>query len=398
MKKEETKPNNVNQEANHNELVDSIIEKVKNNKFKAYFFCPPMNSPSGGVGVLLRLATYLKQTGLDVKLIYEPRVDQRASYEETNKQKKQVTVFEKFNPTWMDFSIEELEIIPLGDKTITFVDKTTAECQPLRLEPEDFLFIPEGFPDVMKKTMQVACKRIVVAQSWFYILNALNKGEKWQNFGVRDVISVSDAITEYLTTIMPGLNIKKFSQGINREIFKLPKKASEKYPMIAFSTSRGPENRLKTFNIIKTFYAFYPHLKFIRFLELANYTREEFAEKLASCAFVLYTDDIAGFGTLPLEAMACGTHVVGWSAYGGKEYMNQNNGFWANNGDIFQTAELLGIAVDKWLNGEMDVKQIQDSYETTLNNYTLEKEKEQFLNIINEFKNERINELTGLKK
>jgi glycosyltransferase involved in cell wall biosynthesis len=197
---------------------------------------------------------------------------------------------------------------------------------------------------------------------------------------------------------MPGLNIKEFSQGINRNIFKVPGKKSGKYPMIGFMGNRGQENQMKTFNIIKTFQAFYPHLRWVRFIQLTGLSKKEFAERLASCAFVLYTDDIAGFGTLPLESMACGTHVVGWNSYGGKEYVSAENGFWTVNGDIFQTAEVLGVAIDKWLNGEMDVEEIQENYERTLEKYTEEGEKEKFLNIINEYKNERINELEGLKK
>ncbi len=225
----------------------------------------------------------------------------------------------------------------------------------------------------------------------------MNPCQKWQNFGIQDVISVSDAITEYLNSSMPGLNIKSFKQGISRDTFKPSTKLSNKLPMVGFTGSRGAENKMKTHSIIKNFYAFYPHLKWIRFQELSNMDKEQFAERLASCAFVLYTDDIAGFGTLPLEAMACGTHVVGWTPFGGKEYINDQNGFWAANGDIFTTAELLGIAIDKWLAGEMDAPEISESYERTLEPYTEEKEKAGIIDIINQYKNERINELEGIK-
>lgn len=389
----------------HNEIIDLSIEKLQNNKFRVYFYCPPVNFASGGMGTLLRLAKNLKEDGFDVKLVYQPRLDQRASYEdsmrESQKQKKQVqvNVFEKLNPTWMDFSLDGVEFIPLGDGEITFNDqnRTKVQAQPLAVSPEDLLIIPEGFPDVMQKTMQVACKRIVLAQSWFYVLNAMQPGQTWQHFGIQDVISVSDAITEYLGSIMPGLKVKNIKQGINRELFKVPEKISKKTPVIVYSANRGQENKLKTINLIKTFYMFYPHLRWIRFVELADMTREEFADRLSSSAFALYTDDIAGFGTLPLEAMACGTHVVGWASFGGKEYMNESNGFWTNNGDIFQTAELLGVAVDKWLNGELDSPTVQEAYEETLSHYTLEGEKSQFLNVINEYKKERINELEGIK-
>lgn len=387
-----------NTQIDHNELVQSVIEKVRNNESKYYFYCPPLNGASGGIGVVIKLAKILKDAGYDARIVFEPRQDQRASYEESRKQNKQVDVFEKFNPQWLDFDFSNLEFIPLGDKQILYNDGTKQDSIALAVNPEDFFIIPEGFPNVMKKTMQVACKKIVLAQSWFYILNSLNTGETWQGLGVFDVISVSEAITEYLNTVMPGLNIKQFSQGINRNIFKVPGKKSGKYPMVGFMGNRGQENQMKTFNIIKTFQAFYPHLRWVRFIQLTGLSKKEFAERLASCAFVLYTDDIAGFGTLPLESMACGTHVVGWNSYGGKEYVTADNGFWTVNGDIFQTAEVLGIALDKWLNGEMDMEEIQENYERTLEKYTEEGEKEKFLNIINEYKNERINELEGLKK
>jgi glycosyltransferase involved in cell wall biosynthesis len=381
-----------------NEIIDKAISSLRENKFKTYFYCPPMNSPSGGIGVLLKAAKNLSDDGFDVALVYEPRQDQRASYEASAKAKKQTDIFERFNPTWVDFDTSGIEILPLGDKKIKFSDGTEQDCIPLNVSPEDFLIIPEGFPDVMKKTMQVSCKRIVFAQSWFYVLNAMQPGEKWQHFGITDVISASDAISEYLVSVMPGLNIKDFKQGINREYFKVPEKISDKLPMVAFSASRGPENKLKTYNIIKTFYAFYPHLKWIRFQELEGMDREQFAERLGSCAFYLYTDDIAGFGTAPLEAMACGTHTVGWAAFGGKEYMSNENGFWCNNGDIFQTAEILGVAIDKWLNGDMDSGEIQGVYEDTLSKYTVEGEKENILNLLNQYKDERIKELESLKQ
>lgn len=382
----------------HNEIIDSYTQNLLDNKFKIFFYCPPMNTPSGGIGVLIKLAKHLKDANFDVKIAYEPRLDQRASYEASMKEKKQVDVFEKFNPTWLDFKYSDIEFIPLGDKEIQFNDGEKLQCQPLKVQPEDFLIIPEGFPDVMKRTAEVSCKRIILSQSWYYVLNALQPGEKWQFFGINDVISVSNSITEYLNSIMPGLKIKNLRQGIDRKTFYVPEKKSDKMPMVVFSANRGPENKLKTYNIIKTFYAFYPHLKWVRFMELENLSKEDFAERMKTSAFALYTDEIAGFGTFPLEAMACGTHVVGFASFGGKEYMNESNGFWCNNGDIFQTAEVLGLAIDKWLNGELDNEEIEKQYEKTLSNYTVEEEKEQIVNLINQYKNERINELNSLKK
>jgi len=96
--------------------------------------------------------------------------------------------------------------------------------------------------------------------------------------------------------------------------------------------------------------------------------------------------------------MAMGTHVVGWTPLGGKEYMKQDNGFWAKNGEIFQLAELLGMAIERWLSGKLDAEAVVAEYEKTLERYTSEKEKESLINIINEYKNERIAEFSQLKR
>lgn len=385
-------------ELSHNDFIDSLIDKVKNNNFTVHFYCPSMNTPSGGIGVLLRLARSLKDSGFTTKIWYEPRFDQKASMEASNKAKKRIDLFDKFYPSWVDFNISDLDFTPLGDTKIQFINGDTQDSTPLKVETQDFFLIPEGFPNIMEKTAQVTCKRIVLAQSWLYVLSGMQNGQTWQNFGIKDVISVSDAITEYLDTVMPGLNVKRIHQGINREIFKPPTKRSEKYPCIGFVNGRDSIAQIKLYNMIKMFCLTCPHFRWVKFVELSNLSREEFAERLKTCAFVLYADDVAGFGTLPLEAMACGTHVIGWAAFGSKEYIKANNGYWCNNGDVFQMGEMIGVALDKWLSGEMDTEDTQSTYESVLKNYTVEGEKNRMLAIMEEYKTERTHELEKSKK
>ena len=382
----------------NNKLIDSVIDRLNGNQFKVYIYCPSLNIPSGGIGVLFKLAKILKDNGNNVTIIYEPREDSKASYVESSKHKKQIFIYEQFNPAWLEDAYKDIPISCLGEGEIKFNNGKTEKCNPLNVTPEDFIVIPEGCSNIMEKTANLPCKRIILAQSWYYILNSLSVGQKWQNFGIKDVISVSDGITEYLSAIMPGLSIKQYSQSIDREIFKPPVKKSDKVPVISYMSGRGAESSLKTLNVIKTFYAFFPNYRWVRFVELKNLTRKEFAEKLSTSIFALYTDEVAGFGTLPLEAMACHTHVVGWTPLGGKEYMNVNNGFWATNGDVFQMAELLGMALDKHFDNLIDTKEVHDEYEKTLSRYSVEKEKESILNIFKQYINERINELKKLKQ
>lgn len=393
----ETTVEKENQVIDHNNLIDQVIEKISKNNFNIYYFCPPMNVASGGVSVIFKQVAILKKAGFNAKIIYEPRTDNKSSYEESQKQKKQVMIFEKFDTSWLGNEASGVELIPLGENEIRFNDGSSIKGTQLIVNPEDFVIIPEGFPNVMERFSQIACKKIVLAQSWYYILNSMQIGQKWQQFGITDVISISNGITDYIKAIMPGLKIKNCIQSIDTEIFK-KQSLVNKFPKIAFMPGRSQDAVMKTYNVIKTFYSFYPHFRWIRFDELKGLSKEEFAERLGSSSLCLYTDEIAGFGTMPLEAMACGTHVVGWTPLGGKEYMTSDNGFWANNGDIFQLAELIGIAVEKLLSGQLDAEEIQKQYDDTVSKYTKEKEQTILINILNEYKHERISELQELKQ
>ena len=387
----------VKTEPDKNAVIDSAIERLQNNKFKVYLYCPPMNIPSGGVSVLFKYAHIIKESGCEVAIIYEPREDSKASYEASKTQKKRISIFEPFDPSWIGNEAEGIKLICLGEGEVTFNNGKTEKCEQLVMGPEDFMIIPEGFPNIMERTAKLPCKKIVLAQSWYYILNGLGIGQKWQHFGISDVVSVSDGITQYLSTVMPGLNVKQFSQSIDRNLFKKVD-LTDKVPVIAFMPGRSQDAIMKTYNVIKTFYAFYPQYRWIRVDELKGLSRAEYAERLSSSMIALYTDEIAGFGTMPLEAMACGTHVVGWTPLGGKEYMNRTNGFWAANGDVFQLAELLGHAVEKCLTGKLDQQEVTDEYEKTLTRYTIEKEKETIINIHKQYKDERIEEFKQLKQ
>ncbi len=387
----------IDQKEKQNKFIDEIIEKISSNNFSVYLFTPPMNNPSGGISVIFKHAQILKGLGYKVKVIYEPREDSKASYDASTKAKKKISIYEVFDPIWLGDLKDGIEIVPLGEGEMQFTDKSKIMAQPLTVNAEDFLIIPEGWPNIMEKTAQMPCKRVVLTQSWYYILNSMPVGQKWQHFGISDIISISDGITQYLNAIMPGLNIKSYSQSIDRNLFKrIP--LTKKAPKISYTPGRSQDSLLKTINVIKTFYAFYPQFRWIRFDELKGLNKEDFAERLGESSIFLYTDEIAGFGTSPLEAMACGTHVVGWNPLGGKEYIKETNGFWATNGDIFQLAELLGFAVEKLINGELDSPDVVKAYDETLSRYTEDKETESINIIYNQYKDERINQLTNIKQ
>jgi hypothetical protein len=316
---------------------------------KVYYYCPNLNHPSGGMGVLFKQAKILADNGYEVVLIYEGQ--------------------NEFNPIWMDFDI-------------SYIPKTRINgITNFRIQKDDLLVIPEGFGNIIEQTKNAQYKRVILAQSWIYILNSMPMVKSWKESNITDVITPSSNLKTYIDEIMPGLNIQTYNYSINTSYFN---KNLQKQPRICFST-RGQESEMKTIAIINMFKALSPKFKHIPFLHLKGYDKQTFAKLLSESTFTLYTDDIACVATLPLESMAANTHVIGWDM-GVKDYAIDNeNMFMVTNGDCLALAKKLKEVVEKYFSDELDEGMLFSNYEKTLNKYTDEQEKNRILKIFETF-------------
>ena len=317
---------------------------------KVFYYCPNLNHPSGGMGVLFKQAKILADNGYDVTLLYEGQGE--------------------FNPTWMDFDISDITKVKING------------IGSLRIDSKDLLVIPEGFGNIIESTKNMKCKRVVLAQSWIYILNSMSQPKSWKESNITDVITPSPNLKNYLDEIMPGLNVQTYNYSINTTYFN---KNLQKQPRICFST-RGQESEMKVMSIINIFKAISPKFKHIPFLHLRGYDKATFSKLLSESTFTLYTDEIACVATLPLESMAANTHVIGWDM-GVKDYAVDNeNMFMVTNGDCLALAKKLKEVVEKYFNDELDENKLFSNYEKTLSLYTEEQEKNRILEIFETFK------------
>ena len=316
---------------------------------KVYYYCPNLNHPSGGMGVLFKQAKILADNGYDVTLLYEGDG--------------------VFNPTWMDFSIEHIPKVRING------------LGSIRIDSNDLLVIPEGFGNLIDSTKNMKCKRTVLAQSWIYIYTSMPQPKSWKESGIESVISVSQGITEYIQKHMQGIKVSQYKQSIS-PIFK---SNLDKEFKVCYSSSRSNTQQMNTHNLINIVKSSDKRLRNVQFVELKGMSKQQFANELADCAFCLYTDEIAGFGTLPLEAMACNTHVVGFSNIGNKEYVRESNGFWCQNGDYHTLADNLTLQLNIFLTGygynDLCLNEIN-----TASHYNELQEKERILSIFETFK------------
>lgn len=210
----------------------------------------------------------------------------------------------------------------------------------------DIFIVPEGYPNIMEIMKNVVCNKIVFCQSWLYVLNSLNNGAKWSDYGFTRCITTSNMITNYIGRLWPEIEIRQYPVGINKALFY---EQGHKENLIVYSCRRDEMNRIKTLTAIDYFMR--THKTDYQVLELDNLTRHEYAEAMRLAKFALFTDDVAGLGTFPLEAMACGTHVIGWKTPGGSSYQNVHSGYWADCGDVLGLVKCIEQAIQDDLTG-----------------------------------------------
>lgn len=270
------------------------------------------------------------------------------------------------------------------------------ESQQLQVGPSDFLIIPEAFAGLIKETQNFPCKRIVLLQAYEYIFEDLGLGESWGQLGINRAISVSQNQKDYVENVFKNVRCDVIPVGIP-EYFKPNEKP--KKPIVSVS-ARDKREILK---LVKVFYQKYPHYKFITFRDMSGMARESFAEQLRDSFLSVWVDDLAGFGTYPIESMKSNTPVIGKIPRMVPEWMGEidqngnvqlkENGVWTSN--INALPDIVATMVGLFLEGGIP-ENITSNMAETAKGYTTEDLKTNAINIYESIINERIVEISTL--
>ena len=262
-----------NQQEDQLEKGREVIEKLNNKDFKIYFFTlDTQGNPSAGVANVYEHVRMLREVGYDAQIMHE-----KNEYHGVQ--------------DWLEDSYMDLPHV-------------SAESGDLNIAPEDFIIVPEIFSNVMSQVKDLPCKKIVMSQNYYYILELLTMGMKWTDYGFDDVITTSQKQADYIKQHFPAVDTHIVPVGIP-DYFKSTDKIKE--PVIAISSREQSD----TMRIIKSFYLQFPQYKWISFQELRNLPRKQFAEILGKSCLSVWVDNVAGFGTMPIESMECETPVIG---------------------------------------------------------------------------------------
>lgn len=188
------------------------------------------------------------------------------------------------------------------------------EQEALRIiSPQDVLVVPERIPQT---AATFPCSnKIAFVQNWGLVAKAV--GEKsYADFGFTGLLSCGEYVRDFLQT-HSSLPCFTVTNGIRLDFFK-PNPQRRKEKCILY-LKRKPTWHMgrKAIELLPS------HIKKqIHIVELNNrYTEEEMAEFYQKADIFIATGFPEGFALPPLEAMACGCVVVGFSGGGGIEHM-----------------------------------------------------------------------------
>jgi hypothetical protein len=333
-------------------VLKAAIESIENKEFNVYFFVmDTKGNPVAGVANIYEHVKILRELGYNASILHE---------------KNDYTAV-----SW------------LGEEYIN-LPHYSAESKELKISPQDFVIVPEVYANVMEQLSKLPGKRIVLCQSYDYILDLLAPGKSWRDFGITDCITTSDKQKEHIENLFSNtINVDVVPVSIP-EYFKPTDK--DKKPVVAVMT-REQRDLVKIF---KTFYLRHPHLKWITFRDMRGLPRETFAKELSEACLSVWVDDVAGFGTFPLESMKCNVPVVAKVPNMVPEYFTDKNGLWVH--DTNNIPDLIANFVQAWLE-DNEPSDLYKEMESVKGSYSSEDQKKKIEEVYTKYFNNRKEEL-----
>jgi len=290
---------------------------------KTYIFLPPVSKPTGGVTVLRQIADILHQDGREAFLVARDKTG------------------------WRPEGLADAAPI--------------IEWEDLHLTREDLWLVPEGWVNALMPGLQARATTISYVQNWAYLFSSLPEGADWHNLPV-EFLSVSDPVSYFIkeTTYKDAPVLRP---GIDQTIFYPPTEKRDEPITISYMPRKNKA-------LAQQIRSIYEHacggkdLCDIIWKEIDGLDAHGVADAMRSSHIFLMTGFPEGCPLPPLEAMACGCLPVGFTGFGGWDYMRQiqdeprftpwwplrevewtGNGFWCADGDVLDAARCLQDAV-----------------------------------------------------
>jgi hypothetical protein len=316
-----------------NEKVKQSIQNLRDKNSKIYFL---IQDTKGNAKASVRLTYQMAKTLLDAG----------------------------FNPIILHEKKEYAGVVAWLDEEYMSIPHRAIEGQNLDVAPEDFIVVPELFGYVMEQIKNLPCGKIVFTQNYNHIVETLQPGQNWAQYGFFKCLTTTTKQQEYVETVMRQSSFDIIKPLITDSFY--PKNVPP-MPIIGVHT----KNQEDTINIIKTFYLKFPQYRWFTFRDLRGLSEKEFANSLRDCFVSVWIDDESGFGTFPLESMASEVPVIGKIPNIQPEWMNDDNGVWITNKTMI--CDFIADYIQNWLEDNIKAE-LYENMKKTVENYTNKQE------------------------
>jgi len=245
-----------------------------------------------------------------------------------------------FNPIMLHEKPEYTGVSGWLTDDVSSLPHQSIEGQQLEISPEDFIVLPELYGFVMSQISKLPCGKIVLCQAYYHMLETLQPGETWSQFGFIKCVTTSEIQKEFIENVFRGISYEILKPYIS-DIFE--KQSLPPKPIVAIH-SRDQRDAV---NIIKSFYIKFPQYRWITFRDMRGLSEKEFANGLKDCFLSVWVDDTSAYGTFPLESMKVGVPVLGLVPNLVPTWMNEDNGLWINN--QIQLVDFIADFLQNWL-------------------------------------------------
>ncbi len=189
------------------------------------------------------------------------------------------TLFDNgFNPIILHEKNDYTGVSEWLDEKYMEIPHKAIENQNLEVAPEDFIVVPEIFGYVMEQVKQLPCAKVVLTQSYSYMMETLQPGQSWSNYGFYKCITTTEKQKEYISSIMRQATFDIIEPYIS-DVFQ-PKNVPP-MPIIGVHTKEHSD----TINIIKAFYLKYPQYRWFTFRDMRGLSEVEFADSISTSIF-----------------------------------------------------------------------------------------------------------------
>ena len=208
----------------------------------------------------------------------------------------------------------------------------------------DFLVVPSDAPNAIKQVAKLGNPVAVFVQG--HITFASTGGLEAAQ-ALRDPIflTVGATTAAAVRRAFPASRIEVLPGFADERVFKVPE---NKAHAIAHAPWKRPLEAAAIRNFLKTYH---PSHARTPWGTIQNASEAQVAEGMGRCSIFLSLSRLEGLGLTPLEAMASGCLVAGFTGLGGHDFASPDNGFWVADEDCVGAADALAEAADVWLTG-----------------------------------------------